>query len=110
MKVSPSEEFAYCPDCGELVENQWYLVRCNCCGVKALGTIRNGEVVALEHFCQNCGSREYHTELIDKINFIDIRFAVLVKNIVKINLHSTTQSWVNSNYQNVAKKYIANNI
>ena len=25
-QVKPDVDYAYCPDCGELVENQWYLV------------------------------------------------------------------------------------
>ena len=42
--VKADVDFAYCPDCGELIENQWYLVRCACCGVKLRGMIKNGEV------------------------------------------------------------------
>ncbi len=106
-KVSANDEFAYCPDCGELVENQWHLVRCNCCGVKLPATIHNGEVIASENFCHNCGENEYSIERIDKINFIDIRFAVLVKMIVQRDLKEFTQSWVNSDYQNITKKYIS---
>ena len=71
-KVRADVDFAYCPDCGELVENQWYLVRCACCGVKLRGMIKNGEIVPENHFCHNCGTRDYVIERINKINFIDI--------------------------------------
>lgn len=92
--VLPDVDFAYCPDCGELIENQWYLVRCACCGVKLKGIIRNGEIIPEKHFCHNCGTKDYVIERIDKINFIDINYAVLVKAIVENNNISYTQSWV----------------
>lgn len=93
--VKPEVDFAYCPDCGELIENQWYLVRCACCGIKLKGTIKNGEIVPEGHFCHNCGTRGYVIERIDKINFIDINYAVLVKAVVENNPYSSYQSWVN---------------
>ena len=43
--VPIEQDIYYCPDCGELVENRWYLVRCSCCGMKLVATIRNDEVV-----------------------------------------------------------------
>lgn len=93
-KVRPDSDLMYCPDCGELIENQWYLTRCACCGVKIKATIKNGEVVAANHFCRNCGAREYLVEKLDKINFIDIDYSVLVKTIVKPSVDDKIQSWV----------------
>ena len=92
--VPPDVDFAYCPDCGELIENQWYLLRCACCGVKLKGIIKNGEIIPEKHFCHNCGTKEYIIERINKINFIDINYAVLVKAVVENNDISYTQSWV----------------
>lgn len=89
-------DFAYCPDCGELVENQWYLVRCACCGVKLRGMLKNGEIIPENHYCHNCGTRDFVVERIDKINFIDINYAVLLKVIVHNNEYSYTQSWVDA--------------
>lgn len=104
-KVRPDVEFAYCPDCGELVENQWYLVRCACCGIKLPGIIKNGEIVPERNFCHNCGIRDFVVERIDKINFIDIRYAVLLKAVVKSNIKSYTQSWSENSYV-YGKRYI----
>ena len=92
--VSPEVDYAYCPDCGELIENQWYLVRCTCCGMKLKGMIRNREIVPEKHFCHNCGTRDYVVERINKINFIDISYAVLVKSVVQNEDIDITQSWV----------------
>lgn len=98
-KVRPDVEFAYCPDCGELVENQWYLVRCACCGVKIKGIIKNGEIIPEKNFCHNCGTRDYVIERINKINFIDISYAVLVKAVVTHNNTNFTQSWVENDFR-----------
>lgn len=98
-KVRPDVEFAYCPDCGELVENQWYLVRCACCGVKIKGIIKNGEIIPEKNFCHNCGTRDYVIERINKINFIDISYAVLVKAVVTHNYTNFTQSWVENDFR-----------
>lgn len=105
-KVRPDVDFAYCPDCGELIENQWYLVRCACCGIKLPAIIKNGEIVPEKHFCHNCGGREYTVERIDKINFIDISYAVLVKAVVENNNTNFTQSWVSSETQDCRPKLL----
>lgn len=92
--VMPDVDFAYCPDCGELVENQWYIIRCACCGVKLKGILKNGQIIPEKHFCHNCGTENFIIERIDKINFIDISYAVLVKSVVPYNEYSHIQSWV----------------
>lgn len=99
INIHPDVDFAYCPDCGELVENQWYLVRCACCGVKLKGIIKNGEIIPEKHFCHNCGGFDYVIERISKINFIDIAYAVLVKYVVKNNDYKYTQSWVETDFR-----------
>lgn len=105
-KVRPDVDFAYCPDCGELIENQWYMIRCACCGIKLPAIIKNGEIVPEKHFCHNCGGREYTVERIDKINFIDISYAVLVKAVVENNNTNFTQSWVSSETQDCRPKLL----
>lgn len=100
-RVKPDSDLSYCPDCGELIENQWFLTRCACCGVKLKATIVNGEVVPERHFCKNCGAEEFVVQKLDKINFIDIDYAVLKKVVVKPEVDDLIQSWVDvktSNY------------
>lgn len=92
-KVPMDEDIGYCPDCGELIENHWFITRCACCGVKQRATIRNGEVVPEEGFCHNCGGKLYTVEKIDKIDCININYAVLVREIVKNEIDEYTQSW-----------------
>ncbi len=99
LNVPPDVDFAYCPDCGELVENQWYIIRCACCDVKLKGVIKNGEIVPEKHFCHNCGSKDYVIERISKINFIDISYAVLVKSVVKNKAYQFTQSWIETDFR-----------
>lgn len=94
--VPIDQDYYYCPDCGELIENQWYLVRCASCGLKEAATIRNGEIVPLNHFCHNCGSKSYTVERIEKIDCININYAVLVKTVVNNEINEYTQSWVDA--------------
>lgn len=77
-----------------MVENQWYLVRCACCGMKEVATVRNGEVVPLENFCHNCGSKGYVVERLEKLDCININYAILVREIVKNEINEYTQSWL----------------
>lgn len=95
-KVPPEKDITYCPDCGELIENRWFITRCGCCGVKLKSIIKNGEVVPEEHYCHNCGAKEYIVERVNKINFIDINYAVLVKTIIKPTVEDLTQSWIDA--------------
>lgn len=93
-KITPDMEQGYCPDCGELIQNEWYITRCSCCGVKMKAMTRGGTVVPQNNYCVNCGSKNFTVEKLDKINFIDINFAVLVKKIIKENIKtSTVQCW-----------------
>lgn len=99
-RVRPDSEFCYCPDCGELIENQWFLTRCACCGVKLKATIKNGEVVPEAHFCKNCGAQEFVVEKIEKISFLNIDYAVLLKTVVKPTAAEKFQSWVDMKTSN----------
>lgn len=92
-KVPMDIEIGYCPDCGELIENHWYITRCACCGVKQRATIRNGEVVPEEVFCHNCGGKTYIVEKIEKIDCININYAILKREIIKNEIDEYTQSW-----------------
>ena len=93
-KIHPNMECGYCPDCGKFIQNEWYITRCACCGVKLKTNIRNNDVFPQNHFCTNCGSSEYKVEKLSSINFIDINFAVLHKKVVEEEFKtSTTQCW-----------------
>ena len=95
-KVPLDAEYYYCPDCGELIENQWYLVRCASCGLKEIATVKNGEVVPLNNFCHNCGGKDYTVERLEKIDCININYAVLIKAVVKNEVDEYSQSWVDA--------------
>ena len=78
-KITPDLECGYCPDCGKFIQNEWYVTRCSCCGVKLRAVVKNGKIIPQNHFCVNCGGHDYTVEKIEKINFVDINFAVLLK-------------------------------
>ena len=93
--VTPDRDCAYCPDCGKLIKNEWYITRCACCGVKLKTMVKNGQIVPQHHYCANCGSDEFLVEKLDQINFVDINFAALLKCVVEAeqNICTTTRCW-----------------
>ena len=94
-KVPAEAEAGYCPDCGEYVENHWYLVRCKHCKIKRKAHLIHGIPAPDTRFCPNCGGFLYEVEKLDKINFIDINFAVLKKEIVcTIKKFASAITWV----------------
>ncbi len=95
--VGLNRDFEYCPDCGALIENQWYIVKCSCCGIKQKAIVKNGKVVPVGNFCHNCGSDEYEVEKLDTIDFININYAALVrKESQSAPKRSITQCWVDT--------------
>lgn len=86
----------YCPDCGEYLVKNYYIVRCSRCDIKRQAKLSFGEIVPLNKYCCNCGSKEYYIEKLDKVNFIDANYAIYLKEIadnIKI-LHPEAQVWV----------------
>ena len=95
-KITPDVDSAYCPDCGEYVQNRWFLSRCACCGIKQKTIILKGKISTSTNFCRNCGSNSFIIEKINKINFIDINYAVVIKSVFNNKKISFTQSWVDT--------------
>lgn len=93
-RVPIEQDYYYCPDCGELIENQWYLVRCASCGLKEIATVKNGRVIPFDNYCHNCGSQSYTVERLEKIDCININYAVLVRAVVRDETQEYSQSWV----------------
>jgi len=93
-KITPDMNAGYCPDCGRYIENQWFMTRCSCCGIKQKTVLLKGSISKATKYCKNCGSRAFAVEKLNKINFVDIHYAVLIKQIFE-NYHTYfIQSWV----------------
>ena len=88
----------YCPDCGQFLVKNYYIVRCACCDIKREAKLSWGEIVPVEKFCSNCGSSDYYIEKLDSLNLIDAHYAVYLKEIADElhTLHPEAQIWVES--------------
>ncbi len=86
----------YCPDCGQYLVKNYYLVRCSRCDIKREAKIVWGEVFPRDKYCSNCGAKEFYIEKIDKVNFVDANYAVYLKEIANEmqELHPEVQIWV----------------
>lgn len=99
-------EEAYCPDCGELVRNKWYLVRCSCCNIKRKSHTEFGKIKPDTRFCPNCGGSEFYITELDKVLFTDLHYAVLKREIVKQGSETINQIWVEAEDEITDKKLI----
>ena len=96
-KVSYFVKGSYCPDCGEYVENKYYIVRCSCCGIKRLGVIKGNKIIPEYGYCHNCGNEKYYVEELKAPNFFDLDYMIIKKegkHIPHCNVRRTTQVWV----------------
>lgn len=91
-------EHGYCPDCGEYVENRWYLTRCSCCGLKRAAITKGHEIMPAEYYCSNCGESGYYIEELKKLNFIDINFATVLKVCPQDTKENYIQTWVQNDF------------
>lgn len=96
-KIMPHMRAGYCPDCGEYVENRWYISRCKCCGIKQKSLVRNGKIIADARFCKNCGSNSFVTQELDKLDIVNINYAAVLKHIAETKKKSVIQTWIEQN-------------
>ena len=90
-------KFQYCPDCGELVELSWYIIRCKCCEVKRDAILKFGEILPKDNFCTNCGSKDFYIQKIEDLKFYDIYHAILFEKTVNAKVkRKYTQIWTDS--------------
>ena len=85
-KIANNVDSAYCPDCGKLIKNEWYITRCDCCGIKLHTTSRNGKIFPLNNYCTNCGSK-----LVDGAKFCSECGARVVRPEGNASSHSPEQ-------------------
>ena len=69
----------FCPDCGQYLRKTYYVVRCNDCGIKRFAKKKFNEITPSEKFCTCCGSENFIVEKYQKLNFVDINYAIEVK-------------------------------
>lgn len=96
-KVTLSMKSGYCPDCGDYVENHWYISRCECCGFKQKSLVRFGRVLTDAKFCKNCGSSAFVLEEINDLDIVSVNYAVSMKRTVSRIRKNVIQTWIDEN-------------
>ena len=102
-RITPDMEAGYCPECGEFIENHWYITRCACCGIKQKTIILKNKISPASKFCKNCGHNEFSVQKLNKINFVDIHYAIVIKQIIKDKKPYFVQSWVEEPEEHVLR-------
>lgn len=93
-RVRIDAEEAYCPDCGALIKNKWYLVRCSSCNIKRTAHLEYGSIKPDTKYCPNCGGTEFYIQELNNLSFIDVNYAILKKTIIQQGSQITRQIWI----------------
>ena len=96
-KVTLGMKAGYCPDCGDYVENHWYISRCECCGFKQKSLVRFGRVITDAKFCRNCGSSSFIYEKLENLDIVSVNYAVSLKRVVATKRKNVIQTWIDEN-------------
>jgi len=96
-KITPNMTAGYCPDCGDYIQNHWYITRCECCGVKQKTLVKNGKITAYERYCRNCGKNVFKVEELESIDIVNINYAAVQKQVVQTFRKNFIQTWIEQN-------------
>ena len=94
LNVPIDADEAYCPDCGALIKNKWFLARCTCCNIKRTAHSEYNEIKPNTKFCPNCGATEFYIQELDNINFTDVHYAIFKKIIIPQDKETIRQIWI----------------
>lgn len=97
-KISPNMSAGYCPDCGEYIQNHWYISRCKCCGLKQKTLVKNGRIMTAHRFCKNCGCYSFRAEELEQLDIVNVNYAVVLKKIVEFKRKSVIETWIENSY------------
>ena len=96
-KITANMSAGYCPDCGEYVENRWYISRCKCCGVKQKTEVKNGKIITEAKYCRNCGSEAFAQEELECLDVSNLNYAVVQKQTREVPKTNFIQTWIDQN-------------
>ena len=95
----------FCPDCGKYLKKRYYVVRCADCDVKRIAKKRFDEITPVDKFCTCCGSSDFVIEQYENLNFVDINYAIEVKEVIEDNSAiNELEIWVDNNKENKPSK------
>jgi hypothetical protein len=93
-RFSAAVKSGYCPDCGEYVENKWFVTRCPICGKRHKTVIKNNKPVPVDNFCTNCGTEQFIVEEIEFPDIVSINYAAYITKSVKQKETGNTKAWI----------------
>ncbi len=97
----------FCPDCGKEIRVAFKIVRCSCCSTRKSAKLIFKRIIPDEKYCSKCGSNDYYVEKKERIEFFDLRYAIILKEIVENSSIEDfrTQIWIENenNWSNIIK-------
>lgn len=103
-----NSEEGYCPDCGKYLKKYYYIIRCKHCDIKRKGEVLYQGIYPVDSFCENCGGDDFYVEKLEKINFFDIKYAIISKEVVEDEnpLQEVFQIWTECDFREKIAGYL----
>ena len=103
-----NSEEGYCPDCGKYLKKYYYIIRCKHCDIKRKGEVLYQGIYPVDSFCENCGGDDFYVEKLEKINFFDIKYAIISKEVVEEEnpLQEVFQIWTECDFKEKIAGYL----
>ncbi len=103
-----NSEEGYCPDCGKYLKKYYYIIRCKHCDIKRKGEVLYQGIYPVDSFCENCGGDDFYVEKLEKINFFDIKYAIISKEVVEEenSLQEVFQIWTECDFREKIAGYL----
>lgn len=103
-----NSEEGYCPDCGKYLKKYYYIIRCKHCDIKRKGEVLYQGIYPVDSFCENCGGDDFYVEKLEKINFFDIKYAIISKEVVEEEnpLQEVFQIWTECDFREKIAGYL----
>lgn len=103
-----NSEEGYCPDCGKYLKKYYYIIRCKHCDIKRKGEVLYQGIYPVDSFCENCGGDDFYVEKLEKINFFDIKYAIISKEVVEEEkpVQEVFQIWTECDFKEKIAGYL----
>ncbi len=97
----------YCPDCGKYIKKSYYVLRCANCGIKRHAKKKFDIIIPSEKFCTSCGSSDCEIEKYEKLNFVDINYAIEIKEVIENADYpiNEIEIWIDENKLNTKSNF-----
>ena len=92
----------------QYLKKYYYIIRCKHCDIKRKGEVLYQGIYPVDSFCENCGGDDFYVEKLEKINFFDIKYAIISKEVVEEEkpVQEVFQIWTECDFKEKIAGYL----